>query len=256
MLNLHHIRKTFPGNFEPVLKDISLNLKKGEFCVIIGSNGSGKSTLMRSVLGEYTIDSGKIDINNIDVTKKERSRFIACVTQDVNQGTIPQMTLLENMVLSQMRNKSDKFGFFYSKKEKEITAIIKEIGMGLEQYLNEPLQQLSGGQKQIIATLMAISSKPEILLLDEHTSALDPKMQKLLMQYTTKSIAESKVTTMMVTHKLDDAILYGDRLIMMHQGQIVLDVQADAKRALSVDELLTLFHKYEDMTLKSSGGKQ
>lgn len=253
MLRLYNIKKTFPGNFAPVLKGISLELKRGEFCVVIGSNGSGKSTLMRSILGEYIIDGGKIEINDIDVTKKDRSRFIACVTQDVNQGTIPEMTLLENMVLSQMRNKTDKFGF-YGKKEKEIVAAIREIGMGLEQNINEPLKKLSGGQKQIIATLMAMSSKPQILLLDEHTSALDPKMQRVLMSYTAKSIAESKVTALMVTHKLDDAVMYGDRLIMMHQGEIVLDVRGDEKKALTVDELLTLFHKYEDLTLKSSGG--
>lgn len=253
MLRLYHIKKTFPGNFAPVLKNISLSLDKGEFCVVIGSNGSGKSTLMRSISGECNIDSGKIEINELEVTKKDRSRFIACVTQDVNQGTIPEMTLLENMVLSQMRNKKDQFGF-YSKKEKEIVAVIKEIGMGLEQYINEPLQKLSGGQKQIIATLMAMNSNPKILLLDEHTSALDPKMQRILMDYTAKTIAKSKVTAMMVTHKLDDAICYGDRLIMMHQGEIVLDVQGEEKQALSVNELLKLFHKYEDLTLKSSGG--
>jgi len=253
MLNLKHIKKSFPGNFEPVLNDINLKLSKGEFCIIIGSNGSGKSTLMRTILGDYAVDSGKIEINNQDVTKKDRSRYIACVTQDVSQGTIPEMTLLENMVLSHMRNKTDRFGF-YAKKEKEIIAIIKEIGMGLEQYINEPLQKLSGGQKQIIATLMAISSKPEILLLDEHTSALDPKMQKTLMMYTSKSIMECGVTAMMVTHKLDDAVAFGNRLIMLHQGQIVLDVQGNEKKALDVNTLFTLFHKYEDMTLKSSGG--
>lgn len=254
MLSLSHIQKSFPGSFEPVLKNINLKLKKGEFCIVIGSNGSGKSTLMRSILGEYNVDSGKIEINNLDVTKKDRSRFIACVTQDINQGTIPEMTLLENMVLSQMRNKTDKIEF-YGKNEKQIIALIKEIGMGLEEYINEPLQKLSGGQKQIIATLMAMSSKPQILLLDEHTSALDPKMQRTLMNYTAKSIAESRVTTMMVTHKLDDAIAYGDRLIMLHQGKIVLDVQDEEKQALAVDELLTLFHKYEDMMLQSSRGK-
>lgn len=253
MLKLCDIKKSFPGNFEPVLKNINLELGRGEFCIVIGSNGSGKSTLMRTILGEYPLDSGKIEINKIDVTKKDRSRYIACVTQDVNQGTITEMTLLENMVLSQMRNKTSQFGF-YAAQEQEIIAIIKEIGMGLEQYINEPLQKLSGGQKQIIATLMAISSKPEILLLDEHTSALDPKMQKVLMKYTSKSIVELNITTMMVTHKLDDAIAFGSRLIMLHQGQIVLDVRDDEKKALDVNTLLSLFHKYEDMTLKSSGG--
>lgn len=251
MLNLYNIRKSFPGNFEPILKNINLEFKKGEFCIVIGSNGSGKSTLMRTISGEYNIDSGKIVINEQDVTKQDRSPFIGYVTQDTTQGTISQMTLLENMVLSQMRGSGGNFGF-YKKKEAEMISIIKELGMGLEAYINEPLHQLSGGQKQIIATLMAISSKPQILLLDEHTSALDPKTQKLLMQYTADNVARYKITTVMITHKLDDAAAYGNRLIMLHQGRIVLDVKDDAKKALNVDALLALFHKYEDMTLKSS----
>jgi putative ABC transport system ATP-binding protein len=253
MLELHNLQKSYPGNFEPTLKDIYLRLNKGEFCIIIGSNGSGKSTLMRTISGESNPDSGKIVINEHDVSKQDRSQYIACVTQDVSKGTIPEMTLLENIVLSQMRGKNGNFSF-YKKKEAKVISIIKSLGMGLETYLNEPLQKLSGGQKQIIATLMAVSSKPEILLLDEHTSALDPKMQKLLMKYTVDSVTKYGITTMMITHKLDDAATFGDRLIMLHQGRIVLDVQGKEKKALEVDALLALFHKYEDLTLKSSGG--
>lgn len=253
MLKLYNVKKSFPGNFEPTLKDISLQLVKGEFCIIIGSNGSGKSTLMRTLSGEYNLDGGKIEIDGKDVTKQDRSKFIACVTQDVSKGTITEMTLLENMVLSQMRGQPGNLDF-YKKKEAEIISIIKGLGMGLEAYINEPLQKLSGGQKQVIATLMALSSKPEILLLDEHTSALDPKMQKLLMKYTTDSIRQHGITTMMITHKLDDAAAYGNRLIMLHEGRIVLDVQGEEKKALDVNTLLALFHQYEDLTLKSSGG--
>ncbi len=252
MLELYNIKKSFPGNFEPTLKDINLNLRQGDFCIVIGSNGSGKSTLMRTISGECTLDSGKIAINGKDATKQDRSEFIACVTQDVTKGTISEMTLLENIILSQMRGKSGNLNF-YKKKETKVISIIKSLNMGLEAYINQPLQKLSGGQKQIIATLMAISSKPEILLLDEHTSALDPKMQKSLMQYTTQSIAQYNITAMMITHKLDDAATYGNRLIMLHQGRIVLDVHGEEKKALDTNMLLALFHQYEDLTLKSSG---
>lgn len=251
MLQLCNIKKSFPGNFEPTLKGINLSLSQGDFCIVIGSNGSGKSTLMRAISGEYTLDSGKITINGKDATRQDRSEFIACVTQDVAKGTIPEMTLLENIVLSQMRGKPGNFDF-YKKKETEVISIIKSLNMGLETYINESLKKLSGGQKQIIATLMAISSKPQIILLDEHTSALDPKMQKSLMKYTTNSIAQYNMTAMMITHKLDDAAFYGNRLIMLHEGRIVLDVKGEEKKALDTNTLLALFHQYEDLTLKSS----
>lgn len=228
MLNLYNIQKSFPGNFEPTLKDINLELDPGEFCIVIGSNGSGKSTLIKTISGEYSLDSGKITIDGQDVTKQDRSKFIASVTQDVSKGTIPEMTLLENMVLSQMRNKAAGLSF-YQNQETEIVTIIKSLGMGLEHYINDPLQKLSGGQKQIIATLMAISSEPSILLLDEHTSALDPKMQSLLMKYTASSITQNAITTLMITHKLDDAAKYGNRLIMLHEGRIVFDAQGEEK---------------------------
>jgi putative tryptophan/tyrosine transport system ATP-binding protein len=241
MLNLKNIKKSFPGNFSPVLKGIDLDLTPGEFCVVIGSNGSGKSTLIRSISGEYTIDSGVINTNN---------KIIASVTQDINKGTIPEMTLLENIVLSKLLAKSASFNFYIHQRE-EVINIVKELGIGLEDYIDQPLSSLSGGQRQMIATLMAIHAKPDILLLDEHTSALDPKAQNLLIKYTAKSIVNNKITALMITHKLDDAIRYGDRLIMLHQGKIVLDIKGDKKKSLSVKELLDLFHSYEDLTLRS-----
>lgn len=254
MLELDNIQKSFPGNFEPTLKNIHLNLEKGDFCIVIGSNGSGKSTLMKTISGEYFLDKGKILINGQDVTKQNRSKFIASVTQDVTKGIIPEMTLLENMVLSQMRNEVGGFKF-YKMREAEILTILQSIHLDLEHYINEPLQKLSGGQRQIIATLMAMSSKPKILLLDEHTSALDPKMQNLLMNYTATQIAQQEITTMMITHRLDDAAKYGNRLIMLHEGCIVLNVAGEEKKSFDVETLLALFHKYEDMMLKSSKDK-
>lgn len=241
MLNLENIVKSFPGNFAPVLKGINLELSQGEFCIVIGSNGSGKSTLMRSISGEYSIDSGVINTNN---------KIIASVTQDINKGTIPEMTLLENIVLSKLLAKSASFDF-YQKQRDAVISIVKELGIGLEEYIDQPLSSLSGGQRQMIATLMAVHAKPDIMLLDEHTSALDPKAQKLLIEYTAKSIVNNKITALMITHKLDDAINYGNRLIMLHQGEIVLDLKEKEKKALTVKELLDLFHKYEDLTLRS-----
>ena len=228
MLTLTNIEKSFPENATPTLEGINFTLSEGEFCIIIGSNGSGKSTLMKSILGEYGIDSGTIQINQQDLTCHNRSQLIASVTQDTNKGTIPELTLLENMILSLGRGKSGKLNF-YKKKRATVLSIIQTLGIDLEHYIDAPLKSLSGGQRQMIALLMAISSRPKILLLDEHTSALDPKTQKKLMKYTAESVEKHAMTTIMVTHKLDDAITYGNRLIMLHQGRIVLDVKGMEK---------------------------
>lgn len=254
MLKLTNVTKSFNSSFEPVLKSIDLELEAGDFCVLIGSNGSGKSTLISSIAGEYPIDSGTIIIDGNDVTNKDRSHLIATVVQDVNKATIPQMTLLENMVLGITRSKKPTLNF-YRNLEHQILSLVKELNIGLENYLNRPLDNLSGGQRQMIATLMAISSKPQILFLDEHTSALDPKSQKKLMEYTASAIKQHKITTLMVTHKLEDAIKYGNRLIMLHQGQVIFTATADEKSTLTVNELLTIFHKYEDLTLCEGGEK-
>jgi len=242
MLQLQNISKTFHGGFAPVLKDINLELKEGDFCVIIGSNGSGKSTLLKIITGEYEPDSGSIT----------RESKISSVIQDVNKGTIPEMTLLENMALSIMRTKNSGLSF-YNMYKAEIIKQIKDAGIGLENYIETKLAHLSGGQRQMIATIMAINSGAGILLLDEHTSALDPKMQKHLMELTAKSIAQKKLTSLMITHKLDDAIKYGNRLIMLHKGSIVFNVEGAEKSKLTAKELLALFHKYEDLEL--IGGK-
>lgn len=241
MLELQKVIKSFSGNFNPVLKGINLDLLPGDFCIVIGSNGSGKSTLMKCISGEYSFDSGNI------VVPKELS--IACVTQDINKGTIAEMTLLENMMLSKLYNKKAKFKF-YSNFTREAIEAVKELGVDLAKYIDDPLGNLSGGQRQMIATIMAINSKPDILLLDEHTSALDPKAQNFIMDYTIKNIEKNKITTMMITHKFDDAIAYGNRLIMLHQGEIVFDLKGDEKKKLSVEQLLQIFHQYEDLSLR------
>ena len=248
MFTIMDINKTFPGGFKPVLKNINLHLKHGDFCIVIGSNGSGKSTLMKIISGEYEPDTGKIMINNDELTNQNRSHTIASVTQDVNQGTIPEMTLLENMTLSLSRTK--KIGFlFYHRQASQISQEIQALGIGLERYLHVPLSHLSGGQRQMVATIMAVTSRPKLLLLDEHTSALDPHTQRLVMAYTAKAIVAQQLTSLMITHNLADAVNYGNRLIMLHEGQIVFDVSGEEKANLNVNELLALFHKYEDKVL-------
>ena len=249
MLRVTGLCKEFNGRC--ALKEINLEFSQGEFCILIGNNGSGKSTLLKSIAGQCQIDAGKIQISGEDVTKKPlhyRAKFISSVTQDVVRGTISDMTLLENIVLSQLRIRKSRLRF-YSAHAKYINELVKDLGIGLERYLHSPLRELSGGQRQIIATLMALSSDPQLLLLDEHTSALDPKMQISLMEYTASKISAHGVTALMITHNLEDAISYGNRLIMLHQGQIVLDAKGEEKCRLKATELLELFHNYEDMTL-------
>src|SRR3990167_701086 len=248
MLNISKISKTFSSSFKPVLTNISLNLKPSDFCIVIGSNGSGKSTLIKIISGEYSPDRGKIIIEGQDLTQQDRSQAIASVTQDVNQGTIPEMTLLENMTLSLSRTKKTGFSF-YNHRANQVTQEIKALGIGLEQYLYTPLSHLSGGQRQMVATIMALTSRPKLLLLDEHTSALDPGTQRMVMAYTAQAISEQQLTSLMITHNLADAVNYGNRLIMLHKGQIVFDVSGKEKANLNVTELLTLFHAYEDTVL-------
>ena len=181
MLKVDNLSKTFPGNFSATVKNINFELEEGEFCIVIGSNGSGKSTLLKCILGDYNLDAGSISKHNV-----------ASVIQDINKGTIPEMTCLENVILSRMRNRSANLRF-YHKQEVEIISELKELGLGLESYINKPLIEMSGGQRQVIATMMAITSNPEVLLLDEHTSALDPKTQNLLMEYTIFKLVLSKL---------------------------------------------------------------
>jgi putative ABC transport system ATP-binding protein len=248
MLRLTQITHAFPGGFRPVLQHMNLQLQSGDFCVVIGSNGSGKSTLMKVISGEYTPNQGRILLNGTDVTHKQRRRGMTSVIQDVNKGTIPEMTLLENMILSLSRVKPRGFSL-YHRRASRIGDMLKTLDMGLEKYVHAPLSHLSGGQRQMVATLMAMATRPQLLLLDEHTSALDPCMQKTLMTYTNQAIAAQKLTCLMITHKLDDAIQYGNRLIMLHQGEIVLDLSKKAKQSVRASELLALFHHYEDLDL-------
>jgi putative ABC transport system ATP-binding protein len=252
MLNIISLYKSFPGMFASVLKNINLRLSPGDFCILIGSNGSGKSTLLKTITGEYSSDTGNVILAEQDITFMPmhlRSRFISSVYQDITRGVVQEMTLFENLVLSQFRVRKAKYRF-YKYYEHDLKAQVKNLG--LEQYMDQPMSSLSGGQRQIVATLMASLPAPQLLLLDEPTSALDPKIQKQLMEYTVRIITENNITTLMVTHNLEDAIRYGNRLIMLHDGQIVLELDSVKKRSLNTAQLLELFHSYEDSTLRGN----
>ncbi|MDF1826815.1 MAG: ATP-binding cassette domain-containing protein [Legionellaceae bacterium] len=244
MLQLIDVSQSFLNGARPVLRHINLHLKPGDFCVVIGSNGSGKSTLMKLISGEYIPTQGRIMMQGRGITRHD----VASVVQDVNKGTVVEMTLLENMALSLARIKKRGFSM-YARQKNIVIEQLKAFNMGLEQYIHTPLSHLSGGQRQMVATMMALLSQPKLLLLDEHTSAIDPCMQKVLMAYTQRSIQQQNLTSLMITHHLEDAIQYGNRLIMLHKGKIVLDVQHQEKSALSVTKLLDLFHDYEHIDL-------
>lgn len=248
MLEIKNLSKSFPLRSEPVLDSINFQLEDGEFCVVLGSNGSGKSTLLKTIMGEYRQDRGSIFLNGKNIGKQplyRRSKLISSVEQDISKGTIGDMTLLENMVLSSLRGRkpTTKLCSDYSL---EMYKIVKDLGVGLEKYLYAPMAKLSGGQRQIIATLMASLAGTELLLLDEHTSALDPKSSIRLMKYSAEKISSSKITTLMVTHDISDAIEYGDRLIIMSHGKIVEDISGKEKMSLTKEYLMRVFQSIEE----------
>lgn len=232
MLEITKLYKTYENSQDPILKGIYLHLSPGDFCVIIGSNGSGKSTLFKAITDEINIDSGNIKKNS----------HVSIVTQNINSGTIPEMTMLENIVLSKLSLKNPGFRF-YKNYRNQIISEIRELNLGFEKFIDTPLNSLSGGQRQIIATFMALNSGSKIILLDEHTSALDPKSQKILMGYTAKAVKDYKLTALMITHKLEDAHKYGNRLIMMHNGKIIHQLNEEEKNITSVEQLNNLFYQ-------------
>ena len=245
MLELHNITKSFPQNTQPTLKDINLKVDEGEYCIILGSNGSGKSTLLKVISGEYQADSGDITLNGKNVTKHSlhiRAKEIGSVAQDINKGTIDEMTLLENISLSKMRGNSAKYKFFTNQTD-EVVKDIKLLGLDLEKYVNTKISSLSGGQRQSIASLMAMSPRPKLLLLDEHTSALDPRSKEKIMSFTDSYIKNHNITTIMITHSIVEAINYGNRLIVMHHGVIAYDVRESEKSKLNEQAILDILHK-------------
>ena len=249
MLDLVHVSKTFnPGtvNEKKALDDVTLHLEKGDFVTLIGSNGAGKSTLMAAVAGEFYPDAGRVSLDGRDVTfvpDHRRARQIGRLFQDPLKGTAPHMTIEENMALAYLRaaRRSGVFSTIRAKDRAAFREQLAALGLGLEDRLSQPVGLLSGGQRQALTLLMATLQKPKLLLLDEHTAALDPKTAAKVLELSAQLVQEGRLTTLMITHNMKDAIKYGNRLVMMHEGEIIYDVQGEEKAKLHVADLLEKF---------------
>jgi len=249
-LELQGVTKVFyPGTANEVVAvaGIDLRVEAGQFVTIIGSNGSGKSTMLNTVAGAFPVTKGKVLLGDRDVTKLAeyvRSRSIGRVFQDPRAGTAPSMTIEENLAISLMRSKRSGLRRGVNRHRREIMrAQLARLGMGLEDRLNAGVSKLSGGQRQAMSLLMATIAEPSLLLLDEHTAALDPKVADTIMRITAEIVTERRLTTLMVTHNMELALRYGDRLVMMHAGRIVLDIDRAQKDKLTVGDLVDKFHE-------------
>ena len=250
MLEIQNIHKTFnPGtiNEKVALNGVNLNLNPGDFVTIIGGNGAGKSTTLNAIAGVWSVDEGKIIIDGVDITKlleHKRALYLGRVFQDPMTGTAATMSIEENMAIAARRGERRGLGWGITKKERErYKEALKELDLGLEDRLSSKVGLLSGGQRQAITLLMASLKKPKLLLLDEHTAALDPKTAAKVLAISDKIIQEHQLTAMMVTHNMKDAIAHGNRLIMMHEGKIIYDVSGEEKKNLKVADLLAKFEE-------------
>ena len=249
MLKLENIFLTFnPGtvNEKKALTDLSLHLQKGDFVTILGSNGAGKSTLFNTIAGTYIPDSGKVYLDGKDITALpdyRRSKEIGRLFQDPLKGTAPNMTIEENLALAYLRANHTKSPFsMVSKADRaEFREKLAMLNLGLEERMNQPVGLLSGGQRQALTLLMATLVTPKILLLDEHTAALDPGTAEIVLELTKKIVAEHGITCLMITHNLASSLALGNRTIMMANGQIVLDIGGEERKGLTVDDLLLRF---------------
>lgn len=227
--------------------NFAFHVDKGEFVSIIGSNGSGKTTLLNLICGTKKPDSGSILFKDRDITKlpeHKRASFIGRVLQDPKLGTCGNLTILENMALADNKNKPYGLSFSVNRKRTDYyRTLLESCGMGLENRMSVPVGNLSGGQRQALALIIATMTDIELLILDEHTAALDPKSSETLMEITDRVVSEKKLTTVMVTHNLRFAINYGSRLAMMHEGNFVLDISGEEKKKASVDDLLDKFNQ-------------
>ncbi|MDT2596715.1 ABC transporter ATP-binding protein [Enterococcus dongliensis] len=252
--NLHQYFERGTVNENHVLRGINLSLAPGEFVTIIGGNGAGKSTLLNSVAGTLPIEEGQMFLNEEEITKysvTKRSKRISRVFQDPKMGTAVRLTVEENLALALKRG--HKRGFSLGVKSKDRSFFQEQLAMlnlNLENRLDTEIGLLSGGQRQAITLLMATLQRPDLILLDEHTAALDPKTSLTVMQLTERLIREQELTAFMVTHNMEDAIQYGNRLIMLHQGQIALDLNQAEKQHLTVPKLMELFQQNSGVELK------
>jgi putative ABC transport system ATP-binding protein len=259
MLTVRSACKTFHAGTPDerrALRSVDITLGEGDFCIVIGSNGAGKSTLLNAVAGKQRLDSGAIAIDGNDVTAlpvHHRARFIARVFQDPMVGTAPSMTVAENLLLAELRGKPTRLmpGLTAGRRA-AYRQRLADLGLELENRLDAPVGLLSGGQRQSLALLMAVSTKPRLLLLDEHTAALDPRTADAVMRTTVEAIAAHRLTVLMVTHNMSHAVAYGDRLIMMDQGRIHLEIGGTEKQRVTVASLIERFHvKTDRMVLQA-----
>ena len=248
MLDISCINKTFnPGtvNANHALKDLSLHLAEGESIAVIGGNGAGKSSLLNAVAGVWSVDSGSIHLGGVDITmlpEHQRAKYIGRVFQDPMMGTAANMQIEENLALAARRGCRRGLRIGITKAEREqFRQMLRLLDLGLEDRLTDKVGLLSGGQRQALTLLMATLRKPKLLLLDEHTAALDPKTAAKVMEVTRTLVNQDQLTTLMITHNMRDAIEYGDRLIMMYEGRIALDIAGQEKKNLTVEDLLAKF---------------
>lgn len=250
MLKVTNLQKTFnPGtvNEKIALKGLNLELNDGEFVTVIGGNGAGKSTLFNAISGVWKPDYGTIEIDGVDVTnmpEHKRAQFLGRVFQDPMKGTSPDMEIAENLAIAARRGTKRKLIWGVRKAERaRYKKLLADLDLGLEDRLSSKVGLLSGGQRQAVTLLMATLNRPKLLLLDEHTAALDPKTAAKVLSLTERVVQENNLTTLMITHNMKDAITYGNRLIMLYDGNIVVDISGEEKKSLTVKDLLGLFEK-------------
>ncbi len=258
MLNINNATKTFnPNSVNEVqaLRGINLEVDKGDFITIIGSNGAGKSTFLNSIAGTFILSSGTISINGKDVTtwpEHKRARNLGRVFQDPLLGTCTSLTIEQNMAIALKRGKKRGLGLGVRAKDKLLfKEQLSTLGLGLENRLTDQVGLLSGGQRQALTMIMATMTSPDVLLLDEHTAALDPKTGQKILDITDTVVHRDELTTLMVTHNMNQAINMGNRLIMLHQGQIILDISGNEKKGLKVEDLLERFYTFRGENVAS-----
>lgn len=258
MLELKSIYKTFnPGtiNEKKALQGIDLHVKPGDFVTVIGSNGAGKSTVLNAVAGVWPVDSGSVIIDGIDVTgqpEHERAAYIGRVFQDPMMGTAPEMQIEENLALAKRRGKRRGLRWQLTNSERdEYRELLKSFGLGLEDRLTAKVGLLSGGQRQALTLLMASIQKPKLLLLDEHTAALDPATAAKVLELSDRIVRDNELTALMITHNMSDAIKHGTRLIMLHEGRIILDLEGEEKAKLTGKDLMDKFAELSGTQLDS-----
>lgn len=250
MLEIKEIWKTFNAgtvNEKQALRGVSLTLNDGDFCTVIGGNGAGKSTMLNAVAGTFSVDSGAIVIDGVDVTRlpeHKRAKFIGRVFQDPMMGTAPTMQIEENLALAARRGQPRGLKWGITALERaDYRELLKTLDLGLEDRLTAKVGLLSGGQRQALTLLMASLKQPKLLLLDEHTAALDPKTADKVLALSDQIVQENNLTTLMITHNMKDAIAHGNRLIMMDAGRVVVDISGEDKKKLTVPDLLALFSR-------------